>query len=330
MHDLALALVTIGGAGLLDEGSAAARDHLSSLSSTASSAASAAVSPMRRAAAEPPAPRLPRTFDELFALHGRGLPVAYLRALGWYESRLQRDATTKQSSATGLLQIIDVVRTDHNRIYGTAYTREDLIDPVVNIAIGAAALRRIIGSYKRNHADCPNLVEDWNNHHFVALLTLGWNAGWSERAGVGRVVRYLKQQLGTTDITAELVHQHARAAGATKYLQRPDRLAWAEKVARQYAVERARDQRPMIAVTSSPSPLPLGPPASAVPIDPYAMTPQGPITSPSQLAATRAQSAALGAELASVLTSSEPSSSRRPVLPSPAALASLSAGGSGG
>lgn len=271
MHDLALALVTIGGAGLLDEWAAGARDRSSSV----------AVAAARRPGTEARTPALPRTFDDLFAMHGQGLPVAYLRALAWHESRLDPRATTKRSSATGLLQIIDVVRSDHNRIHGTAYTREDLFDPVVNITIAAAALRRIIDSYARNHRACPNLVEDWNNQHFATLVTLGWNAGWSERAGVGRVVGYLKQ-LGTTDITAELVHQHARAAGANEYLQRADRLAWAQKVARQYAAERARDATtPGVAARTPPmhvrAPIDDAPSASAAAIQ------DGPVRSPSEV-----------------------------------------------
>lgn len=234
MHDLALALVTVGGVSLLEELVRSLRDR-----------APTEVTPAPvRPGAESPTPRVPRTFDAIFARHGQSLPVAYLRALAWHESRLTPRAPTPRSSATGLLQVVDVVRTDHNRIYGSNYTRDDLNDPVVNVTIAAAAIRRIVDSFARNHRAVPNLVEDWNNYRFVELVTNGWNAGWSERAGVRRVARYL-EQLGSTDITVELVHQHARAAGATKHLQSVERLQWAQKVARHYAAERARDAAPM-------------------------------------------------------------------------------------
>jgi len=238
MNDLALALVTIGGAGLLDDDyPSPARDR---------SPSPAPLSPRPGPASA--APAVPRTFDAIFALHGQGLPVPFLRALAWNESRLDPKANTKKSSATGLLQVIDVVRSDHNRIHGTAYTRQDLLDPVINVTIAASAIRRIADSYARNHRTVPNLLEDWNNYRFAELLVFGWNAGWSQRAGVGRVADYLKK-LGTTDITVELAHQNARAAGASEHLQNAERAAWAQKVARHYAAERARDalQAPAVA-----------------------------------------------------------------------------------
>lgn len=232
MHDLALALVTIGGAGLLLDPVQLERDRVPF---------AAPSSRGLRPGAASASPSIPRTFDAVFARHGQDLPVAYLRALAWSESRLDPRATTRKSSATGLLQVVDVVRSDHNRLHGTAYTRKDLTDPVINVTVAAAALRRVVRSYARNHQAVPNLLEDWNNYRFVELLTNGWNAGWSERAGLGRVARYLAEQVGTNDITIDLVHQHARAAGATRHLYNPNRLRWAQKVARHYSDERARD-----------------------------------------------------------------------------------------
>jgi hypothetical protein len=227
-----LALMTLGGAGLLAWAERAPRDL--------------ATQPATRPGAETTTPPIPRSFDAVFAAHGQGIPVPYLRALAWNESRLDPRATSRASSATGLLQVVDVVRSDHNRLYGTAYTREDLADPTINVTIAATALRRIIRSYERNHPSIPNLLEDWNSYPYAELLTQGWNSGWSERAGVGRVVRYLAE-LGTTNVTAALVHQHALAAGATRHLADPNRLAWAEKVARHYAAERAREAAPLVA-----------------------------------------------------------------------------------
>lgn len=271
MHDdLALALVTIGGAGLLDEARPAWRDRPPLPASRPA-----------RPGRETPMPPIPRTFDVVFAQHGGGIPVAYLRALAWHESRLDPRERSTKSSATGLLQIIDVVRRDHNRIHGTAFTRADLVDPIVNVTIGSSALRRIIKSYARNHPRVPNLLEDWNNLRFVELVTQGWNGGWSERAGVGRVARYLVEQLGTTDLTAAVVHQHARAAGATSYLADPVRFAWALGVGRHYAAERARDAALALAADGPPLAMPLAPiePDDATTDDDTA----APVHSPSQV-----------------------------------------------
>jgi hypothetical protein len=265
--DLSLALVTIGGGGLLlDATQPVERDR---------SVPAFRVDRAPRPGSESATPALPRTFDAIFARHGQGVPVAYLRALAWHESRLIPTATSRTTSATGLFQVLDVVRNDHNRLHGTAYTRDDLHDPVINVTIAAAALRRIAMSYARSHRTVPNLIEDWNNYRFVELLTSGWNAGWSERAGVGRVARYL-EALGTTDVTIELIQQHARAAGATEHLQSAAKLRWSRQVARQYAAERVRDHQEGYA--------PAAPMIATVP-DAQSANPAGaaPVSSPSQV-----------------------------------------------
>ena len=70
------------------------------------------------------------------------------------------------------------------------------------------------------------------------IVTLGWNAGYSEAGGVGRVARYL-ERLGIVDITIDLVHKYARAAGATKHLANPAKVRWCKSVVALYLRERA-------------------------------------------------------------------------------------------
>jgi soluble lytic murein transglycosylase-like protein len=181
---------------------------------------------------------LPRLFDPIFAEHGHGLPVAFLRALGKRESNLDPGET--KDPAWGLLQIIEVVRRDYNERHGTSYARRDLLDPVVNVKIGADLLTRIIHSYAQNHPNLPNLQPDWENPRFVELLTFGWNAGYSERGGVGRVARYLEQR-GVTNLTIDTIFENARAAGATRHLSNPNKVRWSKGVAALYVRERARD-----------------------------------------------------------------------------------------
>ncbi len=74
-------------------------------------------------------------------------------------------------------------------------------------------------------------------------LTFGWNAGWSEAGGVGRVARYLESS-GQTDITIDLIHLYARAAGASRHLSRADKVAWSKKVAALYQTERRASATP--------------------------------------------------------------------------------------
>lgn len=179
-----------------------------------------------------------RTFDSIFREYGRGIPLAYLRALAKRESNLNpREA---KDPAWGLLQVIEVVRRDYNQRFGTKHTRRDLLDPTINVTIAADLLARIIDNYRRHHPNVPNLQEDWDNPRFVELLTFGWNAGYSERGGLGRVARYLEQR-GINDITIDTIHQHARAAGATRHLANPQRARWSKSVASLYLRERDRD-----------------------------------------------------------------------------------------
>jgi hypothetical protein len=60
------------------------------------------------------------------------------------------------------------------------------------------------------------------------------------------VVRYLEAR-GTTDITIDLVHQYARAAGASRHLSRADKVAWSKSVVALYQRELRASARPAVA-----------------------------------------------------------------------------------
>ena len=186
------------------------------------------------------APPLTRAFDPIFRAEGRGLPVAYLRALAHAESRLTA------SARLGLISVVPVALDDYNRRHpGARVEPGALRDPVVNVRVAADILRTIIASYRQHHPDVRNLVEDWRNPRFVELLTTGWNAGYSERGGVGRVVRYLQARPvaapGADELTVDAVFAAAAKAGATRHLSNPARLAFAKSVARTYLREAALD-----------------------------------------------------------------------------------------
>lgn len=180
----------------------------------------------------------PRTYDDVFAGSGRGLPVPYLRALALHESDMRARLT--DGPAWGLLQVMEVVREDFNRRERRNFTRSDLLDPAVNVTIAASLLALIAKSYAANHTS-PNLQPNWRNPQFVALLTFGWNAGWSERGGVGRVVSFLEQR--GMDVNINSVFDAAKASGASPHLLNPMKLAFAKQVTRQYFSELADEER---------------------------------------------------------------------------------------
>jgi hypothetical protein len=182
----------------------------------------------------------PRTFDQIFAAYGHGIPVPFLRALALRESDMK--ASLADGPAWGLLQVIEVVRQDYNQKTGATYTRQDLLNPIVNVSIASAALATIVDSFARNHPHVANLQTDWHNPRFVELLTFGWNAGWSERGGVGRVATYLEQR-GRFDLTIDTVFQAASDAGASPHLSNAAKLVWCKSVAAQYGRELAADQQ---------------------------------------------------------------------------------------
>jgi hypothetical protein len=205
-------------------------------------APSSSATPRRNGTSMARLPRIelaPRTYDEVFAHYGRDLPVAYLRALALHESDLR--PRLADGPAWGLMQIIEVVREDFNRRERKNFTRADLLDPAVSVTIAASSLALIARSYATNHPDVPNLQPNWRNPQFVALLTLGWNAGWSERGGVGRVASFLSQR--GAEVTVNSVFDAARAAGASLHLANQSKLAFAKQVTRQYFAELADEER---------------------------------------------------------------------------------------
>ena len=175
---------------------------------------------------------LTTAYDPLFSKHAGRLPVAYLRALAQRESSMRPELAMPggPGAARGLLQVVGVVREDYNRRHGTSYSPDDLFNPDVNVKVAADALNKIVVGYSKHPS--PNLKENWENPEFVKLLTAGWNAGFSESGGVGKVASWL-ERLGSP-VTHDSVFDHAADAGAVVYLQRPERQQWHRSVADLY------------------------------------------------------------------------------------------------
>ena len=165
-------------------------------------------------------------FDPLFRRYGGSIPVAYLRALAERESGLNPNANAGKAAAQGLLQIVTVARESYNDRHHTSYTRDDSLDPALNVQMGAELLQRIIAGYRKHPS--PDLQEDWQSPAFVQLLTAGWNAGYSEGGGVGKVASYLERQ--GQAVTPQNVYANAAAANAVSYLSDPARQRWHRSV----------------------------------------------------------------------------------------------------
>jgi len=151
----------------------------------------------------------------------------------------------------GLINVVPKALAGYNERHPKArISPDEMRDPAKNITVAADHLRVIIDSFRRHHPDVPNLVENWSNLHFVRLLTASWNAGHSESAGVGRVVRYLKAQPAgsrPTVITIDAIFDAAARAQATKHLSNPRKLAYAKGVVAAFVRERERDAGERIA-----------------------------------------------------------------------------------
>jgi soluble lytic murein transglycosylase-like protein len=124
------------------------------------------------------------------------------------------------------MQIVPVVRESYNKRYGTSYNHPDLLNPELNVRMATDLLRRITTAYAK-HPD-PNMKPDFTNPEFVKLLVAGWNSGYSEAGGVGRVAKYLESR--KIPVTHDNVFAYASAAGATRHLSNLKKRNWQRSV----------------------------------------------------------------------------------------------------
>lgn len=171
-----------------------------------------------------PTTALTRSWDPTFAKYAGRLPVAFLRALAYRESSFR--PTLHDGPAYGILQVVPQVLDSYNQRFGTHYTYTDLFDPDLNTKVAAELINRIVVAYGK-HSD-PNMKEDWNNPEFLKLVLAGWNSGYSEAGGLGKVAAYLEQR--HIPVTHDSVFQYAPAAGATKHLSDPVKYNWQRSV----------------------------------------------------------------------------------------------------
>ncbi len=162
------------------------------------------------------------------------IPPALLRSLMWHESRNNPRAVSP-TGARGIMQITSGALSDYNRARGTRYGADDLFRPQVSVAVGTWLLQTIARSYARHHP--RSLATDWSDPRFVQLVVLGWNRGWSEEGGVGRVVGRLEREgWPASAITADTVVAHAARCGAAGTLYDAPRahVRWSGQVVASY------------------------------------------------------------------------------------------------
>ena len=185
---------------------------------------------------------IPDTFDALFEKHRGPIPLSYLRALAWNESRMNPRNQTK--TARGLLQVVDSVRRDFNKGRNQSVRPEQLFDPEVNVVIATDLLRTIVRVLQ-----AEGLEADWTSPEWAKLVTASWNSGWSRKAGVPKVLRHLKAK--NLPLSHDNVFQHSADAGATRHLRNPKKKSWQRKVVRDLFEDVARRS---VVVKTSPAP----------------------------------------------------------------------------
>ena len=144
------------------------------------------------------------------------IPPAFLRAVMRHESGGNPRAVSP-TGARGLMQITRGARETFNRATGARWSADDLFRPDVSVTIGAWLLRVIARSYARHHP--RSLATDWGDARWLQLLVLGWNRGFSEEGGVGKVVGALEREGWRPEaITARAVVANAARFGAARTL----------------------------------------------------------------------------------------------------------------
>jgi len=175
-----------------------------------------------------------RGFDRIFMEEGRDLPLPFLRALAFRESR--NNAKQASGPAWGLLQVgVDAragnVLKSYNERFDTNYSRRDMLDPRLNVRVASELLARIVRMFKAEGME-PN----FENGNFVGLLAAAWNAGYSRKVGVINTIRFLKSR--GIPITLSAVYKNTPEAAPktkagrafVKRMGQPKRQRWHRSV----------------------------------------------------------------------------------------------------
>ena len=196
---------------------------------------------------EPVTVMISAAWDDIIQRFAGAIPVPFIRALVHGESGGDPRRENAASHAAGLLQITDVVRADWNAAHpGAPVSRSELFDPEINIRLGAALLNRIVQTFRRH----PTLQPTWTDRRYPELVALGWNAGYSDRAGVGLAAGQLEAEgARPEEVTVDSVAKVAAGLPkASRFVSLPTRVAYAKAIADLYLGSR---QAPVVAAGGS-------------------------------------------------------------------------------
>lgn len=203
----------------------------------------------------------PSTYDAAIDRRRGPIPRAWVKALMRGESNFDPAATDPRSSARGLLGVVRAVLKHYNETHARGFTAADLFKPDVNIAVALWLLRRIVQGWGKQHP--ATLAPDWRaTSDYPAILVHGYNAGYSERGGVGLVASYLERH--GLPVTLANIERHARAAGAARFVGEPARVRYARKVAGWYRSALGADGPPVVAARRRRRRTPTGALAAAL------------------------------------------------------------------
>lgn len=153
------------------------------------------------------------------------IPSVYMEALSKGESNWTSDAVT--GSYVGLLQVGPEVLEGFNKANKTDIPLSARFDPDINANLAAWQLRTIADMYTKS--GIPELVEDFNSMEWIAMLTAGWNSGYSKKAGVLKVAKYIHENRHR--VSHASLYQFAKLAGGTRHLQNATKRRWQRGVA---------------------------------------------------------------------------------------------------
>ena len=174
-------------------------------------------------------------WDPTIEKYAGRVPVAFIRALIHGESGGNSQLENPASHAAGLLQLTEIVRRDWNEAHPDApVSREQLFDPEASTfgsargAAGTASSR----STRDNPTAAPAGME--RVRRYAELVALGWNAGYSDRGGVGLAVTHLEAAgAAPADVTVDSVARVAaglpQVASRASFSSAFDRIAYARR-----------------------------------------------------------------------------------------------------
>lgn len=121
-------------------------------------------------------------FDRVFRQYVPALPVEFVRALSYRESRLNPENLTPPGAsdsrgARGLMQVMTVNREDYNAKHGTAWSPSDMFSPAKNVRVFAGTIGRMLRVFRSNRLLSPDVP---TRRPALLLVTAGWNSGYGD------------------------------------------------------------------------------------------------------------------------------------------------------